>query len=197
MRAQHPIWTARRGPTAENDLKRPDAADVEDDDASDRFPTPRTEASDAWPRKTRVTVTRKRRCAASPPHQRRRLRRQHPFGACVRPACNPASGLCIGVNQPVGTCDDSSLCKGRSAKADNVWGTNIDCADEDDCGGRLRPSDWLRLSAVGLLHPRLSGENAALTDAAKPCGHVYLVVLQRRASVHQLYPKLHRLDLWR
>ena len=56
--------------------------------------------------------------------------------ACVRPACNPASGLCIEVNQPVGTpCDSGNLCKvGQVCQAGQcIGGTNVDCADEDDC----------------------------------------------------------------
>ena len=56
--------------------------------------------------------------------------------SCVRPACNPASGLCIEVNEPVGTpCDDGNLCKkGQVCQSGQcMGGTNVSCVDEDDC----------------------------------------------------------------
>jgi hypothetical protein len=56
--------------------------------------------------------------------------------ACKRPACNPASGLCIEVDQPVGTpCDEGDMCKlGQVCQAGQcIGGTNLDCSDDDDC----------------------------------------------------------------
>lgn len=59
-----------------------------------------------------------------------------PSNACKRPACNPASGLCIEVDQPVGTpCDNGDMCKlGQVCQAGQcMGGTNLDCSDDDDC----------------------------------------------------------------
>ena len=55
---------------------------------------------------------------------------------CKRPACNPASGLCIEVDRPVGTpCETPNLCQsGQVCQSGQCTGGNsLNCADEDPC----------------------------------------------------------------